>query len=104
MKTNTKPYQKAPRHNKLWQGRERAGLERKQVALLSGKTVDEISRYERGLNKPNLQTALKFEIIYRMPVKLLFPELFRKLEIEIAAVLNVTLFPIASGFRRRLRS
>jgi len=93
MKTNTKPHQRSIEHNKLWQARERTGLERKQVALLAGKTADEISRYERGLNQPNLKTALKLEIIYRMPVRLLFPDLFRELEDEVAAIRKQYSFP-----------
>lgn len=85
MKINTKPANKPVEQNNLWQSRQRTGLERKQVAALADKTADEISRYERGAYQPNLKTALKLEIIYRMPVRLLFQELFRQLEREIGS-------------------
>ena len=56
----------------LWQARKRRGLSQKTVAFLLGrKFTDEISRYESG-QVPTLQTALKLEIIYRVPVRLLF--------------------------------
>jgi transcriptional regulator with XRE-family HTH domain len=93
MKTNTKPVHKTTKQNKLWKARKRTGLELKQVALLAGKTTDEISRYEHGFNKPNLKTALKLEIIYRMPVKLLFPDLFRELETEVTEIRKQYSFP-----------
>ena len=84
MKTNTKPSPSKNQPNNLWRARNRAGLERKQVAfLLSKKLTDEISRYERGLCLPSLQTALKLEIIYRLPVHLLFEGLFEELRTEI---------------------
>lgn len=92
-KSNTK--------NKLWQARERAGLERKQVAfLLSKKSPNEIYKYEGGKYKPNLETGLKFEIIYRMPVRLLFQELFEDLYDEIDKIKkeNPKLFPDNNWF------
>jgi transcriptional regulator with XRE-family HTH domain len=84
MKTNTNSPAQSNQLNGLWQGRHRAGLERKQVAfLLSKKSTDELSRYERGIYPPNLKTALRLEIIYQMPVRLLFRELFEQLRTEI---------------------
>ncbi|MCA1622477.1 MAG: helix-turn-helix transcriptional regulator [Acidobacteria bacterium] len=73
--------------NNLWQARQRSGLERKQVGfLLSKKSIDEISRYERGVYLPSLKTALKFEIIYQTPVRLLFQELFEQSRREISEI------------------
>ena len=73
--------------NNLWQARQRRGLERKQVAfLLSKKSTDEISRYERNLYVPSLKTALKFEVIYQMRVRLLFQELFEQSRAEISKI------------------
>jgi transcriptional regulator with XRE-family HTH domain len=73
--------------NNLWQARKRIGLERKQVAfLLSHKTTDDISRYEKGNSLPNLNTALKLEIIYRVPIRLLFQSLFEEYREEIFAL------------------
>lgn len=59
--------------NNLFLLRKKIGLEQKQVALFLGhKTTNQISRYERGTKLPNLKTALKLEIIYRLPVNILF--------------------------------
>jgi transcriptional regulator with XRE-family HTH domain len=35
--------------NRLWKARKRRGLGQKQVAFLIGKTIGEVSRYERGV-------------------------------------------------------
>ena len=52
--------------------RKKIGLEQKQVALILGhKTTNQISRYERGTKLPNLKTAFKLGIIYRLPVHVL---------------------------------
>lgn len=84
MKTNTNTARQQNQQNNLWQARKRAGLERKQVAfLLSKKSTDEISRYERGKYLPNLKTALKLEIIYQLPIRLLFQDLSEQLRTEI---------------------
>lgn len=76
---------KNPKHNNnLLQSRRRSGLALKQVAfLLSKKSADEMYRYEAGGYYPNLPTALKLEIIYQMPAKLLFQDLFESLKAEI---------------------
>ena len=58
--------------NHLFLIRKKNALEQKQVALLLGhKTTDQISRYERGARLPNLKTALKLQIIYRLPIETL---------------------------------
>ena len=58
--------------NNLFLMRKKIGLEQKQVALFLGhKTTNQISRYERGVKIPNLKTALKLGIIYRLPVHVL---------------------------------
>jgi transcriptional regulator with XRE-family HTH domain len=87
MKTKTNSAEQRPQQNNLWQARHRAALERKQVAFLIGKkSPEEISRYEHGRYLPNLETALKLEIIYRTPVNLLFQELFVQLRTEIEEI------------------
>lgn len=96
MKTKTNTSNNHTGANNLWRARNRAGYDRKQASFLLGKsTSDEISRYERGLYPPNLPTALKLEIIYRMPVRLLFGELFERLRTEIEQLKrrNKSLFP-----------
>jgi hypothetical protein len=67
---------------------------------LSKNSTDEISRFERGAGLPNLETALKFEIIYRTPIKLLFQELFERLQSEIDKIkkANPKLFPDNNWF------
>lgn len=70
--------------NRLWLARKRRHLGQKQVAyLLAHKTPDLVSRYEKGAKLPNLQTALMLEIIYGVPVRMLFKELFESLQTEI---------------------
>lgn len=53
--------------------RKRLGYEQKQIARLLGyKTIPQISRYETGQRPPSLKIALKFSIIYKLPVRVLF--------------------------------
>jgi transcriptional regulator with XRE-family HTH domain len=59
--------------NQLLLVRSKQGFEQKQIALLLGhKTVDQISRFERGVKLPSLKTAIKLEIIYNLPIPTLF--------------------------------
>ncbi len=70
--------------NRLWLARKRRGLEQKQVAyLLNHQSIDQLSRYEQGARLPSLDNALKLEIIYGVPLRLLFKELFDTLEDEV---------------------
>ena len=71
--------------NRLWLARKRRGLGQKQVAYLLDKTVDEISRYERGLRIPSLETVLGLELIYGLPARLLFKDIYEQLQAEITA-------------------
>src|SRR5205085_9867535 len=74
---------KIPFPNRLWRARKRCGLGQKQVAFLIEKTIDEVSRYERGLHLPELQTLLALEIVYGMPLRLLFRELYEQVRAQI---------------------
>jgi transcriptional regulator with XRE-family HTH domain len=74
---------KIPFSNRLWRARKRRGLAQKQVAYLIEKTVDEVSRYERGIHQPELQTLLALEIIYGTPLRLLFQELYEEIRAQI---------------------
>ena len=57
------------------------GFSQRQVAEILGHlTATDISRYEHGGQRPGLVSALKFEIVYRVPVAFLFPELYRRLK------------------------
>lgn len=69
---------KNPFPNRLWRARRRRSLGQKQVAYLIEKKLNDVSRYERGLHLPELQTLLALEIVYGMPLRLLFPELYEQ--------------------------
>ena len=72
--------------NRLWLARKRSALGQKQVAyLLNHRTVDQVSRFEKGLRIPNLETALRLEIIYRTPLRVLFTDLYENLREDLHA-------------------
>lgn len=59
--------------NNLFIVRKKSDFGQKQIAALLGhQTIDQISRYERGTRIPSLKTALKLQIIYRLPIHVLF--------------------------------
>lgn len=67
--------------NQLWRYRKRMGFSQRQVAALLGySSPTRLSHYERGGRLPNLVTALKLEIIYRVPVAFLYPEHYARLK------------------------
>jgi transcriptional regulator with XRE-family HTH domain len=66
-------------NNFLWQARRRSGLTQKNVAfLLNQKSTNDLSLYESGQRVPNLLKALKLEVIYRVPVRILFNQLYSR--------------------------
>src|ERR1043165_6795745 len=68
----------------LWQTRKRRGLEQKQVAyLLNHHTPDQVSRYELGARLPTLETALLLEMIYGVPLRVLYKDLYERLQSEL---------------------
>lgn len=70
--------------NNLWLYRKRMGFSQKQVALLLGhKNTVHISDYERGGRLPGLKTALKLELILRVPVAFLYKDMYEDLKREI---------------------
>lgn len=70
--------------NRLWQIRKRRGLEQKNVAyLLNHHTADQVSRYELGTRMPTLETALLLEMIYGAPLRLLYKDLYERLQGEL---------------------
>lgn len=69
--------------NRLWKARKRRGLSQKQVAFLIGKTIGEVSRYERGVRLPELQTILALEIAYGTPLRLLYEDLYEQVLKEV---------------------
>lgn len=75
---------KSQTHNRLWLARKRRGLGQKQVAyLLNHSTNDQVSRFEKGLRLPTLETALMLEIVYGTPLRILFKELYEQVQEEI---------------------
>ena len=70
--------------NNLLLYRKRSGLSQEQIAkLLDHPDGEMISRYEHGHILPPLATALGLEIIYRIPVAFLFPDLYEELRDQI---------------------
>jgi transcriptional regulator with XRE-family HTH domain len=66
-------------NNFLWQARKRSGLSQKNVAfLLNQKSTADLSLYERGHRDPILLKALKLEVIYQVPVRILFNHLYSR--------------------------
>jgi len=57
-----------------------------QVAEILGyHSPTDISHYEHGRKVPSLVTALKLELVYRVPVAFLFPELYHELKEQLRA-------------------
>ena len=70
--------------NCLWKYRKRMGFSQRQAAaVLPYVSQPFLSRLERGVRLPSLITALKLEIVYRVPVAFLFPEHYRRLKATI---------------------
>ena len=70
--------------NHLWIYRKRMGYTQKQVAhLLGHKSASHLSGYEHGKRLPSLETALKLEIVLRVPIAYLYQDLCRKLKRKI---------------------
>lgn len=75
--------------NRLWQTRKRRELEQKQVAyLLNQHTPDQVSRYELGTRLPTLEKALLLEMIYSTPLRVLYKDLYERLQVELRARLE----------------
>lgn len=74
-------YSRAAIHNRLWKYRKRMGFTQWQAAKILGHiSYKRIGDYERGRRRPGLVTALKLEIVYRVPVAFLFPDLYARLK------------------------
>lgn len=74
----------APLGNRLWQYRKRMGFTQEEVAAILGHvTRDLISHFEHGRRMPSFTTALKLEIVYRVPVAFLFPEQYQRLKVRL---------------------
>lgn len=61
--------------------RRSSGLSQHEVARLLGyKSAGEISRHERATTLPSLRVAVAYQIIFRVPIAELFPELHKETE------------------------
>lgn len=70
--------------NELVLYRKRRALSQKRVAsFLRQRDTSMLSRYENGRSLPPLPTALRLEIIYRVPVAYLYPKVYKELREEI---------------------
>jgi transcriptional regulator with XRE-family HTH domain len=73
-----------PKQNRLAFYRRRMGFSQSRVARLLGyKTHSRLSLWEHGGAFPKLATALQLEIILRVPVAFLFPQLYDQFKHEI---------------------
>jgi hypothetical protein len=86
IKINQTKMQINPLHkNNLSRYRKRIGIEKKKISfLLDNKSDDPLSRYEKGQHLPSLRTALMLEVIYRIPIRLLYYQLFEHCQREVA--------------------
>jgi transcriptional regulator with XRE-family HTH domain len=70
--------------NYLKSHRKRSGLSQDEVAFLLGcASGAKVSRYERMVRQPTLETALACEAVYGVPVRTLFAGVYEKVEATI---------------------
>ena len=81
MKNN--PFRLRPRvaryRNDLRLERRERGLTCKKVALIIGKSVAQLNRYETGERLPTLITALKLQILYRSQLAGIYSRVYQRL-------------------------
>ena len=59
--------------------------QKRAAAILGYVTPTHLSEYERGQYLPSLVAALKLDILYRVPVAFLFPDLYAQLKAKLRA-------------------
>ena len=75
--------------NYLRAQRKKSGLSQKDVAKLLGhKDEGQISRHERAVSIPPLESAIAYEVIFRVPVAAIFAGMRDVIAEEIEAKLN----------------
>ena len=71
--------------NYLLSNRKRLSLSQKEVAFLLGsQTGGKVSRYERFIREPPLETALALEMIFQRSTSELFGGVYQKVEQQVA--------------------
>jgi transcriptional regulator with XRE-family HTH domain len=89
-------------NNRLWKARHKIGLEQKQVARLLGhKTCDQISRYERGSRLPGFKTAVKLTILYGVSLEEIFPEHYKRFNLEIQTKAEAFVASLNNGIKNK---
>jgi transcriptional regulator with XRE-family HTH domain len=64
--------------------RKKSGLSQKELSHILGfRSGIPISRHERADTVPDLLTAFGYEVIFRVPISKLFPELYQTVEVGI---------------------
>lgn len=82
--TKQKHMEETHTSNRLMLYRKRMKLTQKEVAAILGlRTPGVLSHYERGTSRPSLERALALEIVYRVPVAFLFPNLYEDIRARI---------------------
>lgn len=72
--------------NYLLSNRKRLALSQDDVAFLLGaESGAKVCRYERFSRKPELETALAFEVIFQKSVRELFAGLYQRIQKEVVA-------------------
>ena len=70
--------------NYLRRYRKREGLTQEEIAFLLGsKSSTKVSRYERFVRTPNLETALAYEVIFGVPVRELFAGIHQRVQAKV---------------------
>src|SRR5262244_2102882 len=65
--------------------RKRSGLSQDEVAfLLDCKNGTKVSRYERSVRKPSLQTLFAYELVFGAPARELFAGAYQKVQKKIS--------------------
>lgn len=61
--------------------RKKFGLTQREAALLVGMETGQIvSRYESKVRTPSLKTAVGYSIVFDVPLRALFPEVYHEVE------------------------
>jgi len=64
--------------NSLWKYRKMAGMGQKRLAhLLNHADNSQYSKWERGEKKPSIANALKLAHIFKVPVEVLYADLYQ---------------------------
>ena len=64
--------------------RKRSGLSQDEVAFLLGCQGTKVSRYERFVRKPSLETLFAYEVVFGAPARELFAGAYQKVEKRIS--------------------